>query len=257
MTANRLSTSQLRLSIAQRTLVDQLDWQVAAGECWCVIGKNGAGKSTLLRTLSGLRAAEKGSVSLNGKELSTWSLLELAKHRSYLPQSRHDAFGYSVLETVLAARHPYHDAHYWESESDIQLAISALAHLDVAELASRDIRSLSGGERQRVAIAALLAQDADLLLLDEPTTGLDLSHQVSVMRLLAQLCRDQARSVVMASHDINLTHQVASHALLLMGDGRYISGKVSDVMTAQHLSDCLGHPIARVVHDGQTIFLAR
>src|SRR5207302_5447739 len=132
---------------------------------------------------------------------------------------RSDALGYSVLETVLPARHPHGGGAYWESEEDVRIAHVALQALDVDDLAQRDVRTLSGGERQRVAIAAVLAQDTPLLLLDEPANALDLAHQVSVMRLLADLCDGACKAVVMVGHDLNLAHSVASHALLLMGDG--------------------------------------
>ena len=246
----------LVLRAGARLLVDALDWQVAAGECWCIIGRNGAGKSTLLRTLAGMHAPEAGSVTLDARPLAQWPLLELARRRAFLPQSRSDAFAYRVMETVLMARHPYHADRYWEGSDDHVAAEAALRALDVLDLAQRDVRTLSGGERQRVAIAALLAQDTPLLLLDEPANALDLGHQVSVMRLLASLCREQGKTVVMVGHDLNLAHRVASHALLLMGDGAWRAGCVREAMQPDILSACLGHPIDTVVHAGRTIFLA-
>ncbi|MBF8176869.1 MULTISPECIES: ABC transporter ATP-binding protein [Oxalobacteraceae] len=251
-----MKTINLKLSIADRVLVDGLQWQVGPGECWCVIGRNGAGKSTLLRTLVGLRDADGGELELHGRALAKWSLQDLARERSYLPQGRSDAFGYRVIETVLTARHPYHESAYWESEADYVAAHAALQTMDADMLAERDVRSLSGGERQRVAIAAVLAQDAPLMLLDEPTSALDLAHQVSVMALLSKLCREQQKAVVMVSHDLNLAHSVATHALLLMGDGRWHAGPVDEVMQASLLSVCLGHPIEIVKHGKRTIYLA-
>jgi iron complex transport system ATP-binding protein len=182
-------------------------------------------------------------------------LQELARERAYLPQGRSDAFGYRVIETVLAARHPYQDARYWESDADFEIANQALEALDVAALAERDVRTLSGGERQRVAIAAVLAQDTPLLLLDEPANALDLAHQVSVMNLLANLCRQSGKAVVMVSHDLNLAHSVATHALLLMGDGNWQAGPVDAVMQPAILSACLGHPIETVQHGNRTIYI--
>lgn len=247
----------LSLKIGPRLLLDNLQWQIDASQCWCVIGRNGAGKSTLLRTLAGLRPLDSGQLRLHGKEIADWPLLALARERAFLPQGRVDAFGYQALETVLSARHPYHDAHYWESASDLAIAMQALQALDVADLAQRDVRSLSGGERQRVAIAALLAQDAQLMLLDEPANALDLAHQVSVMQLFARLCHEDGKSVVMVSHDLNLAHRIATHALLMMGDGSWLAGTKEQVMTADQLSLCLGHPIERFEHAGQTIFLPK
>ncbi|MDL2356319.1 MAG: ABC transporter ATP-binding protein [Pseudomonadota bacterium] len=250
-----ISTHGLALKVGARTLVEHLDWRVGAGECWCVIGRNGAGKSTLLRTLAGLRQPEAGSVSLGGRALADWPLEELARHRAYLPQSRSDAFSYRVLETVLAARHPYHAQRYWENSDDHAIALAALASMEVAQLAQRDVRSLSGGERQRVAIAAMLAQDTPLLLLDEPANALDLAHQVSMMRLMATLCREQGKTAVTIGHDLNLAQQACSHALLLMGDGSWEAGPIDQVMTAPALSRYLGHPIEIVQHGQRRIFV--
>jgi iron complex transport system ATP-binding protein len=127
--------------------------------------------------------------------------------------------------------------------------------MEVEDLAERDIRTLSGGERQRVAIAAMLAQDTPLLLLDEPANALDLAHQVGVTGLLARLCREQGRTVVMIGHDLNLAHSVSTHALLLMGDGRWHAGPAAQVMRAPLLADCLGHPIDIIRHGKRSIFI--
>jgi iron complex transport system ATP-binding protein len=250
-----ISTHGLSLKAGSRTLVDKLDWTVGGGECWCVIGRNGAGKSTLMRTLAGLRQPDAGGVCVDGRPLADWPLDELARKRAYLPQSRSDAFSYRVLETVLAARHPYHGQRYWEGSDDHAIAMSALASMEVAELAQRDVRSLSGGERQRVAIAAMLAQDTPLLLLDEPANALDLAHQVSMMRLIGKLCREQGKTAVMIGHDLNLAQQACSHVLLLMGDGSWDAGPIDTVMTAEALGRYLGHPIEIVMHGTQRIFV--
>lgn len=248
-------TRQLELKAAGRTLVSALDWHVNPGECWSVIGRNGAGKSTLLKALAGLRRPDSGTIEIVGRPLAGWPLPELARQRAFLAQSRHDAFAYSALDTVLAARHPYHADRYWEGSDDHHAAMQALAAMEAAHLAARDVRTLSGGERQRVAIAAMLAQDTPLLLLDEPANALDLAHQVSVMGLLARLCREQRKTVVMIGHDLNLAHSISTHALLLMGDGRWHAGSVDDAMQAPLLSDYLGHPIEMIEHGGRRIFI--
>lgn len=250
-----LRTKNLHLQVGQRDLIRSLDWTVKAGECWCVIGRNGAGKSSLLRCIAGLRDYQGGEIALDGQPLAAWKLESLAKKRAFLPQGRVDAFAYRAIETVLSARHPYHDTHYWESADDQAIALNAMQLLDVENLAQRDVRSLSGGERQRVAIAALLAQEATLILLDEPASALDLAHQVSVMHILASACKDKKQAVVMVSHDLNLSYGVASHVLLMMPDGGYLLGSKDEVMTTENLSLCLGHPIERFSHAEQTVFL--
>ena len=250
-----ISTQNLTLKIGERLLLNQLTWKAGAGQCWSIIGRNGAGKSTLLRTLAGLQPPVSGTVCLQLRALADWPLDELARQRAFLPQSRSDAFAYRALETVLTARHPHSASRYWESTDDYRIAFSALDAMEVTHLAQRDVRTLSGGERQRVAIATLLAQDTPLLLLDEPATALDLAHQVSVMRLLAKLCREQNKTVIMIGHDLNFARASASHALLLMGDGRWQAGNVAQIMQAPLLSEYLGHPIEMITHGQRTLFL--
>ncbi len=256
--AKMLRSVDVRVEAGGQVLIEHLDCSFEAGQCWVVIGRNGAGKSTLLRTLAGLRPPAFGHIELDGRSLADWPLTALARQRAFLAQGRHDAFAYRVIDTVLSARHPFQDASgYWESEADLQTAHAALQALDVMHLAQRDIRTLSGGERQRVAIAATLAQETPLLLLDEPATALDLGHQWSVMRLLGGLCRAQQKTVIMVSHDLNLAQGIASHALLLMGDGSWQAGPATEMLQASLLSQCLGHPIECVQHAGRIFFLAR
>lgn len=254
----KLQILNLSLSVGQRQLIFNLNWQVNAGECWCIIGRNGVGKTTLLRSMAGLTNLDAGAeeILIDNRSLATWSLSELAKIRSYLPQERIDAFAWRVIETVLGARHPYHNGRYWESAEDLAAAHSALAELDVLDLVERDVRSLSGGERQRVAIAAVLAQDAQIMLLDEPTRSLDLAHQISAMQLFSNRARSENKAVVMVSHELNLAYSIATHVLLLMGDGTWKTGPASEIMTQPALmSHCLGHPVEIIWHDKQCIFL--
>lgn len=246
----------LGLQVAGRMLVERLDMAVGAGECWFVYGRNGAGKTTLLQTLAGLRIPDAGSVLLEGRELSGWPLQELARRRAYLPQSQPDAFGFTAFETVLAARFPYRAGKRWESGEDRDRAAGALEHMDVLHLAGRDVRTLSGGERQRVAIAALLAQDTPLMLLDEPATALDLAHQAALMKTIAGLCRERKKAVVTVVHDLNLAWAVATHVLLLHGDGRWEAGRVEEMMKADKLSRCLHYPVESIVHGDRPVFVS-
>ncbi len=250
-----LSVHQLQLRIGARLLLEQLEWQARPGECWVIIGRNGAGKSTLLRTLAGLRKPDSGQVCWQQQALERWNVVDLARQRAYLPQAQQDAFACSALDWVLMARHPFHGGQYWEEGSDYSAAQAALQQMDVAHLARRDVRSLSGGERQRVAIAALLAQHTPLLLLDEPGNALDLAHQVGVMKVLRQLCHEQGKCVLLVTHDLNLSLQVASHALLLMGDGAWQAGPAAEVMQLAPLGRCLGHPLRLLEQDGQRWFM--
>ena len=257
MNSTQLETRELGVMVAGQSLLSNLNWQVKQGEFWLILGKNGVGKSSLMRTLAGMRKPQQGQILCNQRLLNELSLQELAQSRAYLSQARNDAFSYTVLEIVLSARHPYQDAHYWETSDDLALVKHVLEQMDVAHLSGRDVRSLSGGERQRVAIATCLAQQTPLLLLDEPNNSLDLAHQVSSMRVFSQLCSEQQRAVVMVSHDLNLSYRVATHVLLMMGEGRYLIGKKEEMMTCANLSACLGHEILSFQHEEQVFFVAK
>ena len=250
-----LEACKLTLKVAGRTLVHELCFRIQPGEVWCLLGPNGAGKTTLLHALVGLRDAQDGAVTLSGRELGSWSGVEAARQRSFLPQTFHDAFSASVLECVLLGRHPHMARWQWESEGDREAALSAMDRVDLAGFAERDVLTLSGGERQRVALAALLAQDAPLLLLDEPVSHLDLRHQLLVLEHLRALARERARGVLFAVHDLNLAVRFATHALLLGPQGMVRQGTVAEVMQEAGLSEAFGHRVARVEAAGRTLFV--
>ena len=259
-TAPLIACTGLELAVGAgrtaRTLVRDAGFAVGRGEVWCLIGPNGVGKTTLLHALAGLRAVQAGEVRLDGRPLAAWPLAEAARRRGFLPQAVHDAFSASVLEVVMMGRHPYLQRWQWEGEGDREAALSALAAVDLDGFAQRDVLTLSGGERQRVAVAALLAQDAPLYLLDEPLTHLDLHHQVQVMRHLGALAATRNGAILMSIHDLNLAVRFASHALVFMPGGRLRQGPVEQVMTEPVLHEAFGHRIIRVEAAGQTLFVA-
>lgn len=245
----------LGLSASNRRLLAGLDCTVLPGECWVVFGSNGAGKTTLMRTLAGLREPDEGEVCLKGRPLAAWDRLALARERAFLSQTRRDAFSYRVWQVVMAGRFPYHARRYRESEEERFFTREAMRQMDILSLEERDIRTLSGGERQRVALAAVLAQDTPLLLLDEPANMLDLPHQAALMRLVRRLCREEGKGVVMVLHDLNLAAGTATHALLMGQDGKWQAGEVSEVMQAETLSACFGYPVTLFHHEGRTVYL--
>lgn len=247
-----LTIDRLHLASGARTLVRSLDAQLCAGALWCVAGPNGAGKTTLLRTLAGLAAPAGGQLALHGRPLREWPLEALARERALLTQSLVDPFGVSVFESVLLGRHPYLGRWGWERPEDRLAAMAALEELGLAELATRPISALSGGERQRVALAALLAQDAPLMLLDEPLAHLDLRHQLECLRLLRARASDGGNGgalVILSCHDLNLARAFASHALLLDGRGGVELGPVRDVLTPAKVSHAFDCPV-RLVGEG-------
>lgn len=255
MSTPLLETQDLLLRVDGRTLVRGLSFQVSAGEMWCMLGPNGAGKTTFLHTVVGLRGPQGGALRLAGKMLSDWPVAAAARQRGFLPQAFHDAFGASVLECVMLGRHPYLSRWQWEGEAERAIALDALKWVDLAGFEQRDVLTLSGGERQRVALAALLAQDAPLLLLDEPVSHLDLHHQVLVLEHLVRLARIKAKGVLFTVHDLNLALRFASHALLFMPQGAVRQGAIDEVLTEDAVHAAFGHRVARIEFDGKTLFV--
>jgi iron complex transport system ATP-binding protein len=249
-----LSTESLTLQAGGRRLVSELSLQVNAGELWCVLGPNGSGKTSLLHALAGLAPVHAGAIAWSGAPVSSWPPERAARHRALLPQTLHDSFAASALEVVLMGRHPYVDRWSWESEPDRAIALAALRAVDMEALAAREVTSLSGGERQRVAIAAALAQDTPLMLLDEPMAHLDLKHQVSVLQHLRARMRGGARAVGLAIHDLNLARRFATHALLLGTPHR--QGRAEDVMTAPNLSLAFGVTVSGLAWGERCVYLA-
>ncbi|WP_250450585.1 ABC transporter ATP-binding protein [Caballeronia sp. ATUFL_M2_KS44] len=246
---NTLHIDNLSLRAGDRTLVRALSATIAAGDVWCIAGPNGAGKTTLIGVLAGLAKPASGSVSLDGRALSAWRAADLARRRALMPQSTHDVFSATVLDTVLLNRFPYLTGWGWESDDDRAAAHAALDALGLAAFASRDVLTLSGGERQRVALAAVLCQNAPLLLLDEPLAHLDLHHQIDCLNALVKSARDERRAVVLSCHDMNLARRFATHALLLDGQGGTHAGPVADVLTPERASAAFGYPLV-LIRDG-------
>ncbi|EDZ98269.1 ABC transporter related [Burkholderia sp. H160] len=253
-TSSVLSAQRLTLRAGARTLLDAFTHTFYAGEIWCIAGPNGAGKTTLLSTLAGLLPPASGHVELDGARVSEWPPLPLARRRALMPQSAADAFSASVLDIVLLNRFPHLGGWGWERDEDRAAAQAALERLGLADFAARDVLSLSGGERQRVALAAVLCQDAPLLLLDEPLAHLDLHHQIDCLEALTAWTREPGwnipRSVLFSCHDLNLARRFATHALLLDGAGGAYAGPVRDVLTPALTSRAFGYPLI-LIRDGE------
>ncbi|HFD79664.1 MAG TPA: ABC transporter ATP-binding protein, partial [Gammaproteobacteria bacterium] len=238
-----LECREVDIRIGTVDVARRLTLTIHPGQCWCILGRNGVGKTTLLHTLAGLRPPQRGNIELQGRPLQAWSRREIAQRLGILLQSHEDSFPATVLETVLQGRHPYHRPWQWEDAADLQLARQALQRVDLEDFQDRDILTLSGGERRRIGLATLLAQDTPLMLLDEPTSHLDLHHSIAALKLLVDLCRDSKRAVVMVLHDVNLTARFADHVLLLSGSGETIAGRSERVLTTDTLERLYGLPL--------------
>ena len=232
MTAEHtLTVESLTLGYGDRTVVDGLDLVVPPGRITAIVGANACGKSTLLRSMSRLLAPRAGTVLLDGKAVHRTPAKQLARTLGLLPQSPIAPEGITVADLVGRGRHPHQGIlSRWNAHDDEAVA-TALDATDTAALADRAVDELSGGQRQRVWIAMALAQETDLLLLDEPTTFLDVSHQVEVLDLLVDLNRSRGTTVVMVLHDLNLAARYADHLVALAGGAVHAAGTPADVLT--------------------------
>ncbi len=217
-----------------RKAVDSVEVAVSAGEMLGLIGPNGSGKSTLLRLMGGFLRPQRGQVLIEGRDLSAVRGGELARRVAAVAQEPVIDFPFTVAEVVLMGRAPHLGGALFESDADLAAARAAMRRTGVLPLADRPIHELSGGERQRVILARALAQDCPLLLLDEPTTFLDIRHQADMYDLLGGL-RREGRTVVAALHDLNLA-SIYFPRLALMSAGRLLAvGPPEEVLTAAHL----------------------
>ena len=239
-TDHSLDLESVSLGYGDRTVVTDLDLRVPPGRITVIVGANASGKSTLLRAMARLLRPRSGRVLLDGKDLHRLPTKEVARTLGLLPQSPIAPEGIVVADLVSRGRHPHQQMFSrWTAEDDAAVA-AALAATDTAELADRPVDELSGGQRQRVWIAMALAQETDLLLLDEPTTFLDVSHQVDVLDLLTDLNRERGTTVVMVLHDLNLAARYADHLVAVRHGVRYAAGPPDEVLTGETVEAVFG-----------------
>ncbi len=214
--------------------------ELKRGDFVGVIGPNGCGKSTLLRALTGVLAHSEGGVNLKGTEIQSLSRRQIARQVAVIPQDTVPQFGFTVLEMVLMGRTPHLRRLQRAGEQDLEVALSSLNKTDMLALKDRNIMELSGGERQRAVIARALAQEPDLLLLDEPDSHLDIGHQIEIFDLLQELNAVQKLTLLCVSHDLNLASTYA-RKLILMQSGRLVaSGSPKEILTPDLLKSVYG-----------------
>jgi iron complex transport system ATP-binding protein len=246
-----LEARDLSLGYGGRLVVDSLSLPVPTGRVSIIIGGNGCGKSTLLRGLARLLAPATGAVLLDGRSIHSMPSRTVAQLLGLLPQAPTAPEGITVADLVGRGRHPHQTWFRTWSAADEEAVTEALTLTDTLALADRPVDELSGGQRQRVWVAMALAQQTDLLLLDEPTTYLDLAHQVDVLELIARLHTERGRTVAVVLHDLNLAARYAQR-LVAMKDGVLVaSGTPEEVLTEQLLADVFELE-ARVVPDPVT-----
>ncbi|HSP02859.1 MAG TPA: ABC transporter ATP-binding protein [Acidimicrobiales bacterium] len=235
-----LTTHGLCVGHGDRTVVAGAELTFSPGRCTAIVGANGSGKSTLLRTVAGLAAPLGGEIRLGDRDLAALRARELARQLAFLPQAPLVPAGITVAELVALGRHPHRRLLGGPTPGDDEAIAEAMAQTGLEDLAERPVDQLSGGERQRVWIAVALAQQAPVLLLDEPTTFLDIRHQLEVLALARQLCDEGGRTVVAVLHDLNQAAAFADQ-LVVVGDGRILAqGPPGDVLSAELLARAFG-----------------
>ncbi len=225
---------------ADAAVVTDLSLEVPAGRVTAVVGPNGSGKSTLLRGMSRLLTPRAGRVVLDGTDVHRLPAKQLARRLGVLPQGPVTPDGITVAELVSRGRHPHRGLFARFSAYDEQAVAAALDAVGMAEYATRPVQALSGGQRQRVWIAMVLAQGTPYLLLDEPTTYLDLAHAVDVMEVVHAAARDGGRTVVAVLHDLTLAARYADHLVVMSGGTVAAEGRPADVLTEDLLADVFG-----------------
>lgn len=226
-----LQANKLSVSYGDADIVRELELSIPKGKITSVIGPNGCGKSTLLKTLARMLKPKAGTVILDGKALHTQPTKEIAKIMAFLPQAPDAPSGLSVHELVSYGRFPYQSGIGRLTSSDLKVIEWALQVTGVWEFRRRSLSALSGGQRQRVWIAMALAQETELLLLDEPTTYLDLSHQMEVLQLLSRLNKEQGRTVAMVIHDLNLAARFSDYMVAVRAGRIICEGTPHEVLT--------------------------
>lgn len=221
----------------RKTILHDIDLKLLDGEISVIIGANGCGKSTLLKTMAKLIKPMSGEVILDGKAISKIPAKEFARTLGVLPQERVLPEGITVVDLISRGRYPHHSLLSSMSKADYEAVAEAMEMMDITAFANRDIEALSGGQKQRVWIAMALAQQTDILFLDEPTTFLDITYQVEILDMLTDLNRKYGTTIVMVLHDINLAVRYAEHVFALKEGVLIAEGKASSVITSELIKE--------------------
>ena len=244
---SEFSTQKLRVSYSAKTVIDSMDLTIPREKITTIIGPNAAGKSTLLHAISRLLKPASGQVLLDGKSIHAMRSRDLAKDLGLLPQAPSVPQGIRVAELVARGRHPHHGVFGGWTSDDEEAVAAALLATDTLEIAEENMDELSGGQRQRVWIAMALAQQTDILLLDEPITFLDLKHQVEILNLLRVLNARERKTIVVVIHDVNLAAHYSDHIVALKSGRVFAEGAPEEIVNFENL---------RVIFEVETIIIS-
>lgn len=227
----------ISVSYDKTTIIENLSLEIPSQKITTIIGANGCGKSTLLKALTRIQAIKDGQIYLDGQAIATLPTKEVAKKMALLPQVLEAAEGISVYELVSYGRYPHQKYMGSLSNKDRDKIHWAMEVTRISQFANLDVDALSGGQRQRVWIAMALAQDTDTIFLDEPTTYLDMNHQLEVLELLQRLNKDTQKTIIMVLHDLNLSARFSDYLVAMKGGAIKYKGSVQEVMTTAILKD--------------------
>jgi len=222
--------------------------ELAESEMLGVVGPNGAGKSTLIRCIDRILKPQHGTILLDGQNINDMHQMELARKIGYIPQTTAQVFPATVFDTVLMGRRPH--LGWRSSEKDTEKVLEMLQMLNIEEFAMRDINELSGGQQQKVFIARALTQEPDVLLLDEPTSNLDIRHQLEVMNIIKNIVRDKGISAIMAIHDLNLASRYADRIVMMNSGTIFSAGNPVSALTPENIEYVYGVEVKVSNHDG-------
>lgn len=233
-----LKVHDLTFCYGAHAIFSNISLELAKGHMVCIAGPNGTGKTTLVKCIAGIFKPQKGHVTIDGVDTRQMPRRELSGLLGYVPQNVMSKFPATVFEVVLAGRRPH--MGWRPSKSDLKLAAEKLAQLNLGHLAMRDMGSLSGGQAQKVMLARALAQETPYLILDEPTSSLDVRHQLDILETITTLVRERGLGVLIIIHDLNLAARYCDHIVMLHQGRVFCQGKPADVITPQTIADVYG-----------------
>lgn len=248
----KLKVNNVEFAYKSISVLENVSMELNRTEVLGIVGPNGTGKSTLIRCIDHILNPKRGSILLDDHNISKMSRMEIARKMGYVPQSLEGVFPASVIDTVLMGRRPY--LGWKNSKEDLDCVLDVLELLGMTEFAMRDIKEISGGQQQKVLIARALAQKANILLLDEPTSNLDIRHQLEVMGIIKNIVKNKGISAIMVLHDLNLASRYADR-IIMMKDGKIFAvGNPTSVLTVENIKEVYGVR-ALVKNDGENPYI--
>jgi iron complex transport system ATP-binding protein len=233
-----LNVQGLFFGYKNESILEDVAIQLNKGEVLSIVGPNGTGKTTLLKCIVGVARPKLGTISIDGKNTDQMTRRDLARCISYVPQSAPSKFPVTVFDAVLMGRRPY--ITWKPSKKDLEIVAAIIASMNLQDVALRDFDQLSGGQKQKVLLARAVAQETDYLLLDEPTSNLDLRHQIEVMEMISNMVMANGVAAILAMHDLNLASRFSHRMVMLNGGRLFCDGKPEQVMTEENIKIVYG-----------------